>query len=233
MVLNGYKLLFFVLLTVAVSYKPCSAQDFSECQRLVKELLPVFNQSFEDNDPTLLHDETYQRTLRQLQVAFTKYNKESFLSSDSVQRMNNEAVILALSGNPYKAMHMMEDLELAGQDAYFHYNRGLFSLLSGKYQAARNDFADAPSNSQANLNMLFSYAKQKKYLEGKDFASTASGKNSGGKWNYNVGMIHKFDGNFPEAVDEISSAIRQKDDVIAYRLQRGDLLMRIGSQKKR
>ena len=212
--------------------KPAFAQDFNECQQLVKDLLPVFNRSFEENDPALLRDETYQRTLRQLQTAYTKYNKEVFLPADSVQRMNNEAVILALSGNYHKALHIMEDLDLSVQDPYFHYNRGLFNLLSGKYQAARNDFSDAPGSTQANLNMLFSYAKQKKYQEGKDFAETASAKKSGGKWNYNVGMIHKFNSNFPEAIDEMSSAIRQKDEVIAYRLQRGDILMRTGSEKK-
>jgi predicted Zn-dependent protease len=60
----------------------------------------------------------------------------------------------------------------------------------------------------------------------------ASGKNSGGKWNYNLGMIHKFNGELTEGVSEMTFAIRQKDDVIAYRLQRGDMLMRNGNEKK-
>ena len=214
-----------------VGFLQASAQNFSECQKLVKELLPLFNRSFEENNPALLNEESYQRTLHQLQAAYVKYNKESFSTEDSVQRMNNEAVVLALSGNYRKALHIMEGLELT-DNPQLRYNRGLFNLLSGLYQTARNDFSAAPQGSQANLNTLFSYAKQKKYNEGKDFAAASSGKNSGGKWNYNLGMIHKFHSEYEEAVNEITSAIRQKDDVMAYRLQRGDVLMRIGKQKK-
>ncbi|TDE16537.1 tetratricopeptide repeat protein [Dyadobacter psychrotolerans] len=227
---RSFNIILLFILTLGV-IRPASAQDFSECQKLVKELLPVFNRSFEENNPALIREESYQRTLHQLQAAYVKYNKEAFAPADSVQRMNNEAVMLALSGNYRRALHIMEGLELSG-DPQLQYNRGLFNLLSGLYPAARNDFSNAPSGSQANLNMLFSYARQKKYAEGKDFAATSSGKNSGGKWNYNIGMIHKFNGEYEEAVNEITTAIKQKDDVMAYRLQRGDILMRTGNQKK-
>jgi len=209
-----------------------SAQDFGECQRLLKQLLPVFNRSFEENNPALLRDEDYQRKLHALQAAYVKFNKEAFSSADSVQRMNNEAVLLALSGSYYKALHIVEGLELSGADPHLQYNRGLFSLLTSRYAAARNDFANAPSGSQGNLNTLVSYAKQKKYTEGRDFAMGTSGKNSGGKWNYNLGMIYKFNGELGEGVGEMTAAIKQKDEVIAYRLQRGDMLMRNGNEKK-
>ncbi|MCE7040048.1 tetratricopeptide repeat protein [Dyadobacter sp. CY312] len=209
-----------------------SAQDFGECQRLLKQLLPVFNRSFEENNPALLRDEDYQRKLHALQAAYVKFNKEAFSPADSVHRMNNEAVILALSGNYYKALHIVEGLELSGADPHLQYNRGLFSLLTSRYAAARNNFANAPSGTQANLNTLVSFAKQKKYTEGRDFSLGASGKNSGGKWNYNLGMIHKFNGELGEGVNEMTSAIRQKDEIIAYRLQRGDMLMRNGNEKK-
>ena len=209
-----------------------SAQDFGECQRLLKQLLPVFNRSFEENNPALLRDEDYQRKLHALQAAYVKFNKEAFSSADSVQRMNNEAVLLALSGSYYKALHIVEGLELSGADPHLQYNRGLFSLLTSRYAAARNDFANAPSGSQGNLNTLVSYAKQKKYTDGRDFAMGTSGKNSGGKWNYNLGMIHKFNGELGEGVGEMTAAIKQKDEVIAYRLQRGDMLMRNGNEKK-
>jgi len=232
--LNHYKLLFLVVVQLFFMciHMPAPAQGFGDCQKLVKELLPLFNQSFEDNNPALLRDETYQRTLHQLQAAYAKYHKESFLPSDSAQRMNNEAVMLALSGNYRKALHIMKQLDLASQDPQLHYNRGLFNLLSGRYDDARVDFLESPSGTNANVNTLVSYAKQKKYQQGKDFAATSSGKGAGGKWNYNIGMIHKFNGDFSEAIDEITSAIRQKDDVMAYRLQRGDIYMRNGNQKK-
>ena len=227
LLLTSCMLLMLTLLVPRAAF----AQDFNECQRIVKDLLPVFNRSFEENNPALLREETYQRGIRNLQAAYAMYHKQAFQPSDSVQRMNNEAVILALLGNYQKAFHIMEELDLSTQDPHLHYNRGLFSLLSGKYDAARNDFADAPGGSQATLNTLVSYAKQKKYADALGYANGNSAKNTGGKWNYNLGMVYKFNNQFSEAVDEMATAIRQKDEM-AYRLQRGDILMRTGNEKK-
>jgi tetratricopeptide (TPR) repeat protein len=220
-----------LLMLMVLAPRQVSAQDFSECQRIVKELLPVFNKSFEENNPALLRTEEYQRGIRNLQAAYAAYHKQAFQPSDSVQRMNNEAVILALSGNYQKALHIMEELGLAELDPNLRYNRGLFALLSGKFAAARNDFADSPGGSEAVLNTLVSLAKQKKYQEAESFATSNSAKNTGGKWNYNVGMVYKYGGRMEEAVDEITTAIRQKDEM-AYRLQRGDILMRTGNEKR-
>ena len=218
------------MLTI-LSPKVSSAQDFNECQRIVKDLLPVFNRSFEENNPALLREESYQRGIRNLQAAYALYHKQAFQPADSVQRMNNEAVILALLGNYQKALHIMEELGLSSQDPHLHYNRGLFGMLSGKYASARADFADAPGGTQATLNTLVSYAKEKKYGDALGFATGNSAKNSDGKWNYNLGMLYKFNGQLPEAVDEMATAIRQKDEM-AYRLQRGDMLMRTGNEKR-
>lgn len=233
MVIHSYKFrsLILLLLFSAFFCQKAAAQDFGECQKLLKELLPVFNQSFEDNNPQLLKAEDYQRTLHKLQAAYLKFNKEAYSVEDSVQRMNNEAVILALSGNYSKAFHIMESLSLSEAEPQLQYNRGLFNLLSRRYPAARNDFSTS-SLSGARLNTLVAYAKQKQYAEASDFANSSSGKHPGGKWNYNLGMIHKFNGNLAEGVDEMTSAIRQKDEVMAYRLQRGDMLMKNGNEKK-
>lgn len=226
LVLTGMLLMLKVLCPQQVS-----AQDFSECQGLVKELLPTFNRSFEENNPALLRTEEYQRGVRNLQAAYALYHKQAFQSSDSVQRMNNEAVILALSGNYPKALHIMEELNLAGLDPHLHYNRGLFALLSGKFDSARNDFADSPGNSESKLNTLVAFGKQKKYQEAASFASDNSAKNTGGKWNFNVGMVHKYNGRMEDAIEEITTAIRQKDEM-PFRLQRGDMLMRSGNEKR-
>lgn len=208
-----------------------SAQDFSECQKIVKDLLPVFNRSFEENNPALLRDEVYQRGIRNLQAAYALYHKQAFEPSDSVQRMNNEAVVLALSGNYQKALHIMESLDLSAQDPHLRYNRGLFALLSGRFAAARNDFTDGPGGSHALLNTLVAFGKEKKYSQASGFADGNAAKNTGGKWNYNVGMAYKYNGQMEEAVEELTAAIRQKDEM-AYRLQRGDILMRTGNEKK-
>ncbi|ACT93970.1 tetratricopeptide repeat protein [Dyadobacter fermentans] len=220
-----------LLMLKALSPQPLSAQDFSECQRIVKELLPTFNKSFEDNNPALLRDEKYQRGIRNLQAAYALYHKQAFQSSDSAQRMNNEAVILALSGNYQKALHIMEALDFGESDQQMHYNRGLFALLSGKFDAARNDFGQSPGSSEAKLNTLVALARQKKFQEAEQFASDNSAKSTGGKWNFNIGMVHKYGGRMEEAVAEITTAIRQKDEM-AYRLQRGDILMRTGNEKR-
>lgn len=220
-----------LLMLKALCPQQVSAQDFSECQGLVKELLPTFNRSFEENNPALLRTEAYQRGVRNLQAAYALYHKQAFQSADSVQRMNNEAVILALSGNYAKALHIMEELDLAGLDPHLQYNRGLFALLSGKFDAARNDFDNSPGNPEAKLNTLVALGKQKKYQEAASFAGDNSARNTGGKWNFNVGMVHKYNGHMEEAIDEITTAIRQKDEM-AFRLQRGDLLMRTGNEKR-
>eukprot|EP01034_Spumella_vulgaris_P034056 gene34056-41999_t len=56
---------------------PASAQDFSACQRLLKDML----------------------------------------------RLNNEAVVLALSGSYQKALHILESLDVSDQEAQLQYNR--------------------------------------------------------------------------------------------------------------
>jgi tetratricopeptide (TPR) repeat protein len=233
MVQKTYFVIFsvIVLMLTALTPKRASGQDFGECQRLVKDLLPVFNRSFEENNPALLREESYQRGIRNLQAAYALYHKQAFQPSDSAQRMNNEAVILALSGNYQKALHIMDQLELGTEDGQLHYNRGLFGLLSGKFAQARNDFAVSPGGTQAVLNTVVAFGKQKKYQEAVDFANTNSAKNTGGKWNFNIGMLYKYLGQTEEAVDEITTAIRQKDEM-AYRLQRGDMLMRSGNEKR-
>lgn len=64
-----------LLMLTVLAPRQLSAQDFSECQRLVKELLPIFNKSFEENNPALLRDEVYQRGVRNLQAAYAIYHK--------------------------------------------------------------------------------------------------------------------------------------------------------------
>ena len=228
---SGWSVVFSMVFLVLLNH-PASAQDFSVCQRNLKELLETFNRSFEENNPALLKAPEYQRQLRELQTEFLKYHKQSYMPIDSVQRLNNEAIILALSGSYHKSLHIMEGLELSEADVLAKYNRGLFNLLNRKYDAARTDFTDTPSNSFGVVNSLVSYGKQKKFSDGLSFAQGSQQKNSAGKYNYNIGLMQKLSGFYPEAVDEFTSAIRQKDEVMAYRLQRGDLYMRTGNQKK-
>jgi tetratricopeptide (TPR) repeat protein len=225
--LRGIVVLLFVCLI-----QPATAQRFNDCQAIIKELLPLFNRSFEENNPSITHSADYQQKLQRLQKAYAIYNSENFTAVDSVQRMNNEAIILTLSGSYHKALRIMESLDLSTQDANVSYNRGLFSLLNGKYGAAQQDFDNSPATTMATLNNLYALGKQKQYQKGIEYATANSVRNGKGKWNYNLGLLYKANKQYPEAVDELSSAIRQKDDIFPYRLQRGDILMRTGNQKK-
>ena len=220
------------LMFVVFYMQPVSAQDFNTCQAIIKDLLPLFNQAFEENNSSIMHSAEYQLKLQKLQKAYSLYNSTNFTATDSVQRMNNEAVILALSGSYHKALRIMESLDLSAQDPNLNYNRGLFSLLNGRYAAASKDFDAAPTSTMATLNNLYTLARQKKFQEGIDFATANSVKNGKGKWSYNLGLLYKATNQYTEAENELTSAIRQKDDIFPYRLQRGDILMRIGNQKK-
>ena len=220
------------LMFVVFFMNPASAQDFNACQAIIRDLLPIFNQSFEENNPALMHSGEYQVRLQKLQKAYALYNSVHYTSADSVQRMNNEAVILALSGSYHKALRIMESLDLSSQDPNLNYNRGLFSLLNGKYVAARKDFDAAPASTMASLNNLYILARQKKIQEAIDFGTSNSAKNGKGKWNYNLGLLYKATNRYEDAESELTSAIRQKDDIFPYRLQRGDILMRTGNQKR-
>jgi tetratricopeptide (TPR) repeat protein len=225
---------FLIIISVmflVCSKQPASAQDFGICQNSLKDLLITFNRAFEENNPALLKTPEYQYQLRELQTEYLKYHKESFMPSDSVQHLNNEAVILALSGSYQKALHILESLDLGEKNEQVQYNRGLFNLLSRKFDAARSDFAVVPRHSFSVVNSIVAYGKEKKYSEGLSFAQGSQQKNSAGKFSYNIGLMNKFIGLLPEATDDFSSAIRQKDEM-AYRLQRGDIYMRTGNQKK-
>jgi tetratricopeptide (TPR) repeat protein len=223
-----------VILGFAVSVAhQASGQNFGDCQAMTKDLLQVFNQSFEENNPALLHSVAYRQKLKKLQNAYNSYNIAHFSPADSVSRLNNEAVILALNGSYHKALRILESLDLSTQNPDFIYNRGLLSLLNGKYTAARHDFETTSSNPMAALNSLFAIAKEKKYQEGIEYASSSTGvKNAKGKWSYNLGLLYKATNQFTEAEIELSGAIRQKDDIFPFRLQRGDILMRMGNEKK-
>lgn len=226
------KVIVLSMMFVSILTWSASAQDFSVCQRSLKTLLLLFNRSFEDNDPSILKTPEYQRELKTLQTSYLKYHKEAYMASDSVQRLNNEAVILALSGNYHKALHILETLDLSGQNQVAQYNRGLFNLLNRKFQSARDDFSEVSSQSSGVLNSLVAYGKEKKFADGLSFAQGNSQKNNDGKLSYNTGLLYKFSGQFDEAVNAFSVAIKQKDDIMAYRLQRGDILMRTSNQKR-
>jgi tetratricopeptide (TPR) repeat protein len=208
------------------------AQEFEKCEQLLKRLLPVFNRSFEDNNPHLIRTSEYRLTLIELQKAFKDYHKKSYLSSDSLQRINNEAVLMALGGSYSKAYYLIESMNAAPTSIEFRYNRGLIRLLNKQYAAARNDLEENTASGYAPLNVLVAYGQEGQLVEGVFYSSNTAVGNTGGKWDYNRGVLLKQDRKFEEALNEFSAAVRRNDDLVAFRLQRGDMLMRLGRDKQ-
>lgn len=208
------------------------AQEFEQCQALIKRLLPVFNKSFEDNNPSLLRASEYRHTLLELQKAFKDYHKKSYLSSDSLQRINNEAVLTALSGSYSKAFYLIESVNVDANSTEYRYNRGLIRLLNKKYAGARNDLEGNSASGYSSLNSLVAYGQEGKLVEGLFFSSNTATGATGGKWNYNSGLLLKQDKKLEEALNEFSAAVKRNDDLVAFRLQKGDMLMRLGRDKQ-
>ncbi|GAB2772401.1 hypothetical protein GCM10027275_14100 [Rhabdobacter roseus] len=198
----------------------------------MERLIPVFNQSFQDNNPALLHSPQYRRDLLDLKKRYETYHRQLYTSADSLQFVNNEAVIQALSGDFTKSYRLMESLNLGTDENRFRYHRGLIRLLTKHYPAARLDFQDNKESKYATLNTLVAYGREGRTSDGLTYAATTPHGATAGKWNYNTALLYKALGQPEEAVNELAAAIRQKDELIAYRLQRGDLLMKLGKDKK-
>lgn len=225
--------LFLILLGCGTGVShPLIAQEFEPCEVLIKRLLPVFNRAFEDNNPSLLKTAEYRLTLIELQKAYKEYHKKSYLSSDSLQKINNESVLTALGGGYSKAFHLMESMNGAGSNNEFRYNRGLIRLLNKQYAGARNDLEGNTESGYSALNVLVAYGQEGQLVEGLYYSSNAISGNTGGKWNYNTGLLLKQDKKIEEALNEFSAAVKKNDDLVAFRLQRGDMLMRLGRDKQ-
>ncbi|PWJ59274.1 tetratricopeptide repeat protein [Dyadobacter jejuensis] len=207
------------------------AQNFDDCNSGLKEILPLFNQSFEENNPALLRSVDYQKKLRQLKAHYNKYHQAQYNPSDSIARLNNEALLLALSGNFHKSYRILKGLDLSNQSDDLRYNRGLVAMLAGEYKRSREDLQKVPSRPHLDLNMLYGYGREQAYEAANNYAQSVNYGRKAAKWHYNKGLLAHLNGEKAEAVDELSLAIRSKDELAAYRLLRGDLYMDLNQEK--
>lgn len=205
------------------------AQNFRECQRQFEDLLRVFNQSFAENEPEIVHTAEYQRSLRALQKSYHAYQLAFYNPADSVQKANNEAMLNALGGNYGKAIRLLEAVE--STDLPTDYHLGLLHLLNRKYSKALLLLASPQATKSAALNTLYGLAQSGQMRDAIAYGETTAHGNTQGKWNYNLGLLYKKDNQYEAAIGELSSAIRQKD-LMAYRLLRGDVLMKIRQPKR-
>ena len=221
----------YVLLILLLQFKPNSvrAQNFRECQRQFETLLRLFNQSFEENNPALIRSSGYRRDLIALQKSYQAYDKSFYNPADSLQRATNEALLNVLAGNYGKALRLLESVDTL--DAQTSYYLGLLQLLNHRYAEAIPLFEATKASKWASLNELVALGSARKHGEAIQFGQTVPHKPTQGKWNYNLGLLYKQTQQYDAAADELTAAIRQKDQM-EYRLLRGDILMKIKQPRR-
>jgi tetratricopeptide (TPR) repeat protein len=222
--------LIIILLLLQLVGECALAQDFKSCQVLFEKVLSQFNQSFEENNSLIISSVEYRRDLIELQKSHQIYHKENYNPSDSIQKLNNEAVLNILSGNYSKGLRLLRSIDsLDSQSTYY---LGLVYLLNEKYDDAISILANSAVSKSSNMNALVAYGKSGKVHQALELSQTLTHGSLKGKWNYNVGLLYKLNQQYEESVTELNTAIRQDDNGIAYRLLRGDVLMKIKESKR-
>ncbi len=208
------------------------AQTFRDCEIIFNRLLPVFNQAKEENNPSLLNSPEYRKDLIALQKAYQQYHRLFYDTKDSIQRVNNEAVILSLSGNYSKGRRIISSILIGPEGAppQYYYNQAMVYMLNKEYNQARQLFQSDLAYKSAALNTMVTYAEEGNYAGAMGLAEQGGG--SDGKFSFNRGLLHKLTKNYEAAYDDFSAAIKSKDKFMAYRIQRGDVLMKMANEKK-
>lgn len=215
---------FLILSLLSKSSSIVYAQDFKECQSLFEKVLHRFNLSLEENEPKILQSAEYRRDLITLQKAYQKYHTLYYNPSDSTQKFTNEAVLSALSGNYAKSLRIITSIDSTNK--FTSYNTGLLYLLLKEYPNARTYLENATVSKWAILNTLVTYGREDKVHDGLVYGQNTPHRSLGGKWSYNIGLLYKQNHQYDESLSELSTAIRQNDEM-AYRLLRGDVLMKL------
>lgn len=221
--------LVFLLSILVLNPVPLPAQNFRDCEKQFESLLRQFNQSFEENNPQLIRSTDYRRELVSLQKSYQAYHKAHFNPADSVQRLNNEALLNVLTGNYGKARRLIQAVD--SLDAQSNYYLGLIQLLNRDFHQARILLENSMASKWAGLNTLVALGNDNKIREALQYGQSIAPGATRGKWNYNIGVLYKMDGRYEESIGELSTAIRQKDEM-AYRLLRGDVLMKMKQSKR-
>lgn len=208
------------------------AQTFRDCEVIFKRLLPVYNQAKEENNPALLQSPSYRKDLMELQKTYQKYHRLFYDSKDSIQRVSNEAAILSLGGSHAKAYRIISSIKIGADGAppQYYYNQALVAMLNKENQVAKQLFQSNLAYQHSALNALVLYGNEGDYAGAMSIAQQGGG--GSGKFSFNRGLLHKLAGKYEEAYGDFSSAIRENDKIMAYRIQRGDVLMKLNHQKR-
>ena len=216
-----YRLLLGLVLWLGLGML-AKGQDFEACNSLFKKLVATYNQSIEQNDPSLLRTSEYKQTLYQFQKAYTQYHRLYYTPADSTERLSNEAVALFLAGNASGARNLLAKLDSSQGSTSLVQNRALILLGNKAYQEAISLFSTV-NTPEARLNTVLAMGQldPEKAIE---YAQQHPRGNTDGKANFNLGVLYKKLERYDEAFAELNAAVRQHDNP-AYRTMRGDIFM--------
>ncbi|ODS81261.1 MAG: hypothetical protein ABS46_11995 [Cytophagaceae bacterium SCN 52-12] len=216
-----------LLWLTAVFSGEAKSQSFEKCEKQLSAVLPEFNRAFGENDPAILKQGRYLKKLNALRRAYAGYHASSYLAEDSVARIHNEAVLLALSGLHYKALQQITSVNGGAERGLVAYHRGLIYLLAGDFAGAARELGNT-GQPNAALNAMVASGR----LAGQSGMTGFPGNTSGlpdpdGKLSYNRGVLLSRAGDKQGAVTSFTAAIVQNDQP-AYRMARGDALAAAG-----
>lgn len=223
---------FRVLLLCLIGILPetVKSQSFEKCRKLLDELLNEFNRAYEENNPAVLKDSRYLKKLNELRKAYAAYHSVTYTPGDSVARLNNEAVLLALSGHHFRAVQQFRSAEGEALPSIVGYHKGLIELLSGDFENAAGTLRNA-GQPNARLNAMVASGSLPAGESGGGLPLAAPGYDPKGKWSYNRGVMLWRAGKKEEAVGSFNDALAASDELV-YRIRRGDAYAGLGDMNK-
>lgn len=201
------------------------SQSFEKCEKRLSALLPELNRAFEENDPAILRQGRYQKKLNALRHAYAGYHASFYGPEDSVARLHNEAILLALSGLHHKARQQAAFLNGGDGQALAAYHRGLIHLLAEDFAGAAHDLENSVQPN-AGLNGMVASGELSRG-GGVPVFHANNLADPEGKLSYNKGVLLLRAGDRQGAIAALTAAIAQSDRP-AYRMARGDALMAAG-----
>lgn len=196
-----------------------TGQSFRKVEKLFHEVLADLNKAYEENNPAVLRDIPFEKKVRRLRNKYLRYHAAYYDEADSIARVNNEAVLMALYGQKGKAAQRLSAQLDRTEHELLRYHLGLVRLLNGDYQEAYAILKQTQSGS-AGVNTLVAAGN----LPGMAFQETVS---SSSKAAFNQGILAERRGEYEIAIHHYSTAMAT-GNLDIYRLKRGDAYLAAG-----
>lgn len=210
-----------IILTCSFCLLPqfLAGQRFSKIEKHLSGVLNEVNNAYEIPNLDKLKESRFERKLQKLRTSYAQYHSRNFDERDSLARLNNEAVLLALSGNRNKAIQLLQSHDSA--QSLLHYHHGLTRLLHKEYdQAAEILYTSHAENASLNFTVAQGYRTVLSL-------GVSTGFDPKGKQYFNNGVLLIRKGRWEEAIQHFSKAI-EINDLAIYRLTRGEAYLHLG-----